>query len=83
MATTSACRVERGVHVRVAEDGLEGPQRLVDASAVQQQAGQDGGQLGAAARVGKHRLDMLEYCLGPCRKVQRPVQVEGPGDGDL
>src|SRR2546430_9340613 len=39
-----------------------------------QQASQDGGQFGAAAGVGEHRLDMLEYCLGPRRKVQYPVE---------
>ena len=72
-----------GGRVRVAEDGLQGLERLGDPAAVQQQASQDGGELGAAARVSKHRLDMLEYCLGPRRKVQRPVQIEGPGDGDL
>src|ERR1700730_14252069 len=26
---------------------------------------------------------MLEYCLGPRRKVQYPIEIEGPGDGDL
>jgi hypothetical protein len=65
------------------EDGFQGLECLGDIAAVQQHASQRSGYFGTAARVGEHWLGVVEYRLGLSWKVQRPVEVEGPGDSDL